>query len=353
MEPTQLFDLNIVIVDDEPANVLLLRRVLEQLGFKRVSGYTNPVEAWDVLDANGADLLLLDLQMPVLDGFQILSRLQERGQTHNFIPVMVLTADATPNAKRQALSLGANDFLTKPFEAFEVGLRVKNLLRMRSLYTNLNDEKTTLEEKVEERTLDIRRTQLEIVERLGLATEFRDDDTKEHVTRVGELAGKIAAMLGLPAEFVTTIRYSALLHDVGKIGISDTILLKPGKLTEEEYETMKQHTKIGAQILSGSKSEILTMAEEIAITHHERWDGRGYPNRIAGENIPLSGRIVAVVDVFDALTNERSYKKAWPVQDALAEIERNSGSQFDPMVVDALLQLFPWYQRQEEFRKAA
>ena len=232
---------------------------------------------------------------------------------------MVLTADATPNAKRQALSLGANDFLTKPFEAFEVGLRVKNLLRMRSLYTNLSDEKSTLEEKVEERTEAIKKTQLEIVERLGLATEFRDDDTKEHVTRVGELAGKIAAMLGLPAEFVSTIRYSALLHDVGKIGISDTILLKPGKLTDEEYETMKQHTKIGAQILSGSKSEILAMAEEIAITHHERWDGRGYPNRIAGSDIPLSGRIVAVVDVYDALTNERSYKKAWPVQDALAE----------------------------------
>ena len=179
-----------------------------------------------------------------------------------------------------------------------------------------------------------------------------DDNTKEHVTRVGELAGKIAAALGLTPDFIATIRYSALLHDVGKIGISDTILLKPGKLTDEEYETMKQHTKIGAQILSGSKSEILSMAEEIAITHHERWDGRGYPNRIAGSDIPLSGRIVAVVDVFDALTNERSYKKAWPVEDALAEIERNSGTQFDPMIVDALLELFPWFQRQDQQRAA-
>ncbi len=353
METTVLFNLKIVVIDDEPANVLLLRRVLEQIGFTNVTGFVSAIDGWNHVDANGADLLLLDLQMPVLSGFQILEKLQARGAERTFIPVMVLTADATPNAKRQALSLGANDFLTKPFEAFEVGLRVKNLLRMRSLYTNLNNEKSTLEEKVEERTEAIKKTQLEIVERLGLATEFRDDDTKEHVTRVGELAGKIAAMLGLPAEFVSTIRYSALLHDVGKIGISDTILLKPGKLTDEEYETMKQHTKIGAQILSGSKSEILAMAEEIAITHHERWDGRGYPNRVAGPDIPLSGRIVAVVDVFDALTNERSYKKAWPVQDALEEIEKNAGSQFDPMVVDALLLLFPWFQRQDEVKRAA
>ena len=353
MDTTTLFNLNIVLIDDEPANVLLLRRVLEQIGFSHITGFTNPIEGWAYVDQNGADLLLLDLQMPIMDGFEILEKLQARGATHNFIPVMVLTADATPNAKRQALSLGANDFLTKPFEAFEVGLRVKNLLRMRSLYTNLSDEKSTLEEKVEERTEAIKKTQLEIVERLGLATEFRDDDTKEHVTRVGELAGKIAAILGLPPEFISTIRYSALLHDVGKIGISDTILLKPGKLTEEEYETMKQHTKIGAQILGGSKSEILAMAEEIAITHHERWDGRGYPNQLKGQEIPLSGRIVAVVDVFDALTNERSYKKAWPIQDALSEIERNSGSQFDPMVVDALLQLFPWFQKRDDIKRAA
>lgn len=352
METTTLFNLNIVVVDDEPANVLLLRRVLEQIGFSNVTCFTNPIEGWSYVEQNGADLLLLDLQMPIMDGFEILDKLQSRSAEHNFIPVMVLTADATPNAKRQALSLGANDFLTKPFEAFEVGLRVKNLLRMRSLYTNLNDEKSTLEEKVEERTEAIKKTQLEIVERLGLATEFRDDNTKEHVTRVGELAGKIAAALGLTPDFIATIRYSALLHDVGKIGISDTILLKPGKLTDEEYETMKQHTKIGAQILGGSKSEILSMAEEIAITHHERWDGRGYPNRIAGSDIPLSGRIVAVVDVFDALTNERSYKKAWPVEDALAEIERNSGTQFDPMIVDALLELFPWFQRQDQQRAA-
>ena len=158
------------------------------------------------------------------------------------------------------------------------------------------------------------------------------------------MASQVASALNLPKKFVSLLRLAAPLHDIGKIGISDLILLKEGKLSEEEYETMKKHTEIGASILSGSKSEILQLAQEIAITHHERWDGRGYPNRISGEDIPLSGRIVSVVDVFDALTHERSYKKAWPVEEALAEIQRNSGSQFDPRIVEALISLFPAYQ---------
>lgn len=331
-----LLNSNIVVIDDEPANVLVLERLLEQLGYTQVTGFTVSEDGWNHLLTHEVDLLLLDLQMPKLSGLDILRMLQENEEDHTFLPVMVLTADTTAPTKRQALSLGAQDFLTKPFEAYEVALRVKNLLRVRSSYFGLTRDKERLEEAVQERTRDLIQTQLEIVERLGLATEYRDDDTKEHTTRVGELAAALADEMGLERDFVQQIRLASPLHDVGKIGISDTILLKPGKLTDEEYETMKKHAEIGASILSGSTSELLKLAEEIAISHHERWDGKGYPNRLFADQIPLSGRIVAVVDVFDALTHERSYKKAWPVEDALAEIQRCSGTQFDPQVVEAL-----------------
>lgn len=331
-----LLNSKIVIIDDEPANVLVLERLLEQLGYTDVKGFTVSEEGWNYLLTNQVDLLLLDLQMPKLSGLDILRMLQENEDDHTFLPVMVLTADTTAPTKRQALSLGAQDFLTKPFEAYEVALRVKNLLRVRSSYFGLTRDKERLEEAVQKRTQDLVQTQLEIVERLGLATEYRDDDTKEHTFRVGEMAAALAEEMGLDREFVQRLRLAAPLHDVGKIGISDTILLKPGRLTDEEYETMKKHAEIGASILSGSTSDLLILAEEIAISHHERWDGRGYPNKIAADDIPLSGRIVAVVDVFDALTHERSYKKAWPVEDALAEIQRCSGTQFDPQVVEAL-----------------
>ena len=205
-------------------------------------------------------------------------------------------------------------------------------------------ENDLLEQRVRERTKELEDVQLEIVDRLGLATEYRDDDTKAHTGRVGDMASQVASVMGLPPRFVQLLRLAAPLHDIGKIGISDLILLKEGKLTEEEFETMKKHTEIGASILSGSKSEILQLAQEIAISHHERWDGNGYPNKLKGEDIPLSGRIVSVVDVFDALTHERTYKKAWPISDALHEIQRNSGKQFDPRVVDALMELFPAFQ---------
>ena len=279
--------------------------------------------------------------MPQLNGFEILESIRENKHENEFRPVMVLTADATPSTKRKALALGADDFLTKPFEAYEVALRVKNLLRTRLLYKELQLENDLLEQRVRERTRDLEEVQLEVVDRLGLATEYRDDDTKAHTGRVGEMASKVASALNLPARFVQLVRLAAPLHDIGKIGISDLILLKAGKLTDEEYDSMKKHCEIGASILSGSKSEILQLAQEIAISHHERWDGRGYPNKLAGDDIPLSGRIVSVVDVFDALTHKRTYKKAWSVEDSLAEIQKNAGTQFDPKVVDALMSLFP------------
>ncbi len=338
--PIRLLSSRILIVDDEPANVLLLERLLEQLGYNNVETFTDSVEALPRILDSSVDLVLLDIQMPQLSGFEILERVREGKQESEFRPVMVLTADATAATKRKALALGAEDFLTKPFEAYEVALRVKNLLRTRHLYKEISFENDVLEQRVKERTRELEEIQLEIVDRLGLATEYRDDDTKAHTTRVGDLASQVATVMGLPDKYVSLIRLAAPLHDIGKIGISDLILLKAGKLTDEEFETMKKHTEIGASILSGSKSEILQLAQEIAITHHERWDGNGYPNRLKGEDIPLSGRIVSVVDVFDALTHERSYKKAWPIGQALDELRKNAGTQFDPSVVEAFIVLF-------------
>lgn len=201
---------------------------------------------------------------------------------------------------------------------------------MRDLRTEI------LEYKVRERTADLEEAQLEILERLALAAEFRDDETGQHTQRVGRTAAVLARALGLPNDKVTLIHRAAPLHDVGKLGVPDSILRKPGKLTREEFEIMKTHTTIGAQILSGSRFPILQLAEEIALTHHERWDGNGYAG-LAGERIPLSGRIVALADVFDALTNDRIYRKAMPLEDALAEIELQRGRHFDPEIADAFL----------------
>ncbi|HLO98913.1 MAG TPA: HD domain-containing phosphohydrolase [Fimbriimonas sp.] len=337
LKNTDIYGAHVVIFDDEPANVLLLERLLEQLGYQNVKGFTDPIEGWEYIQSAPTDLLLLDLQMPRLTGFEVLERLKNQDEEGVFLPVMVLTADATVNTKRQALSLGAHDFLTKPFEAFEVALRVKNLLRVRLAYKRLETENNGLEAKVLRRTAELERTQFEIIERLAAATEYRDDDTHAHTHRVGELASIIAKIMGLDAQFVHDINFAAQLHDVGKIGVSDTILLKPGKLTEEEYEIMKKHTVMGANILKGGSTSVMRMAEEIALTHHERWDGKGYPHGLAGEDIPMSGRIVSVVDVWDALTHSRPYKEAWPQEKALNMILENAGTQFDPKVAQAFV----------------
>jgi putative nucleotidyltransferase with HDIG domain len=249
-----------------------------------------------------------------------------------------LTADITPEAKRRALTEGALDFLTKPFDATEVLLRIKNLLQTRLLHLQLREQNEVLDEKVRERTADLEATQVEILERLALAAEYRDDDTGEHTKRVGETTARIAEALDWSQAEVELIRRAAPLHDVGKIAIPDSILLKPGKLTPEEFERMKTHTSLGAQMLSGGEFPLLQLAEQIALTHHERWDGTGYIG-LREESIPMAGRIVTVADVFDALTSERPYKKAWPVSEAIEEIQRQSGHQFDPRIVEVFLKI--------------
>jgi putative two-component system response regulator len=327
----------ILIIDDEPTNVDALHRVLERAGFTRVESTTDPREARKLYLDFRPDLILLDLHMPHLDGLGVMDELNQIAEA-TYLPILIVTGDVTPEARRNALSRGAKDFVHKPFSADEILLRIGTLLETRFLYLQIQSQNQMLEAKVRERTRELEGAQFEIIERLAKAAEFRDDNTGQHTERVGQMAALIAKHIGLPESQVSLIRRAAPLHDVGKIGIPDKILLKLGKLTADEFALVKTHTTIGARILSGSRFPILRIAEEIAFSHHERWDGDGYA-RIPGDSIPLPGRIVAIADVFDALTQQRPYKKAWPVDQAISEIEQQRGRQFDPKLVEAFLRI--------------
>lgn len=330
-------DRRILVVDDEAPNVLLLEKILKHAGYTRVTSTRDPRDVAALLTSFAPDIILLDLHMPHLDGYSVLEQVRASLPPGTFLPIIVLTADVTMQARERALSSGASDFLTKPFDPLEVLLRIKNLLETRSLYLQLREQNSQLELKVLDRTRDLEQATYEIVHRLARAAEFRDDETGKHTVRVGDIAARLGQVLGIPVHEVDILRRAAPLHDVGKIGISDLILLKPGKLTAQEFDTMKTHVSIGAHILSGSQFPLLQMAEQIARFHHERWDGTGYLVGTSAAAIPLPARIVAVVDVFDALTHERPYKKAWPIDQALEEIRRSSGTHFDPAVVEAFL----------------
>ena len=320
----------LLVVDDEAANVRVLTHALRLAGYADVHSTTDAREALPLVAALSPDLILLDLLMPHMDGFEVMRRLAPLDPTAAHLPVLVLTADVTPAARRRALEFGATDFLTKPFDIIEVALRVRNLLRVRFLARGL-------EGQVRERTRDLEAARVELVERLATAAEYRDDDTGQHTRRVGRLAARMATALGWPADEVDALRQAAPLHDVGKIGVADRILLKPGPLTADEMAVMRTHTTIGGRILSGARFPVLRMAEAVALSHHERWDGSGYPAGLAGEAIPSAGRIVTVADVYDALTHSRPYKAAWTPADAVEEIRRQSGRHFDPAVVSAFL----------------
>jgi putative two-component system response regulator len=338
----------ILIVDDQESNLRLLERVLTNAGYSSFVSTSDPLKAVDLYVQYRPDLVVLDLHMPQLDGLGVLERLNAHVPADAYVPVLVLTGDLSPTSKQRALSAGAKDFLGKPFDPLEVVLRIKNLLEARSLYVTLQRQNDVLEDKVAQRRIELEDAQLEILERLGRTAEFRDDDTMQHTQRVGAISARIAEVLGLPSTLARTLRLAAPLHDIGKIGVPDNILLKLGKLTEQEYDVIKTHTTIGARILSGSSHLLLQMAEQIAQTHHERWDGNGYLTGLKGEDIPLVSRIVAVADVFDALTHQRPYKDPWPVDEALKEIESQSGLQFDPDVVAALRQVVEEEQQARE-----
>lgn len=331
----------ILIVDDQQANVRLLESILGQAGYTDLVSTTDAREAERLFEAAPPDLVLLDLHMPHLDGIALLQRLRARMPADGYLPVLVLTADLTRQARERALGLGASDFLTKPFDPIEVLLRIENFLRTRRLHQALARQNEVLEQRVRERTLELEETQLEILDRLASAAEFRDDATGQHTRRVGALAGRLARGLGLPDPFVRLIERTAPLHDVGKIAVPDPILLKPGPLAPTELAIMQRHTTVGARLLSGGRFPLMRMAEEIAWTHHERWDGRGYPRGLAGEAIPLAGRIVAVADAYDAITSDRPYRPARTRAEARRLLTEGAGGQWDPAVVHVLLRAAP------------
>jgi putative two-component system response regulator len=332
---------SILLIDDQQANLDLLELFLEDENYTNYTSTTDSRRALELYHAVQPDLVLLDLHMPYLNGFEVMEQLRAHIPAGTYLPFLVLTADVSPHVKQRALSEGARDFLTKPLDNAEVVLRIQNLLETRFLHLQLQEHNQTLEFKVEQRTHDLKAAQIETLERLALAAEFRDDDTGHHAQRVGKTAALLAETLGIEKTQVDLIRRAAPLHDVGKIGVSDLILLKPERLTCAELDVMKKHTVIGARMLSGSTSPLLQCAEAIALSHHEHWDGNGYPFQNAGPTIPLSGRLVAVADVFDALTHARPYKNAWSVEAAVGEIRNQSRRHFDPEIVEAFMTLDP------------
>jgi putative two-component system response regulator len=339
IDPATYSHARILVVDDEAVNVELIEQILVQVGYDQVRTTTDSSAAVAIRQEFRPDLLILDLHMPPPDGFAILEELRDDGREDDMCPVLVLTADASAEVKRRALRLGASDFLTKPLDAVELLLRIRHLVENRFLHAYRREQNELLERRVRERTEDLEHARLELLERLARVAEYRDDNTFEHAQRVGRSAALLAAALGEDAEAVELIRRAAPLHDIGKVGITDTLLLKPGAFTTEEFAAMTRHVEIGARILAADEPPVLRLAAEIALYHHERWDGSGYRAGLSGEDIPIAARIVAVADVFDALANERPYKRALPLAECVAEIERISDSHLDPRIVAAFLEL--------------
>ena len=326
----------ILVVDDDEINIRLLTRILGRAGYTNIETTTDGASVVGLVGKFDPDLVLLDLNMPAPDGFEILRQLGPRMEAPGRLPVLVLTGDGATERRRAALSLGACDFVAKPYDSAEAVLRIRNILETRFLQRELENHNALLETRVQERTRELRRSELEILERLSRTCEIRDDETGRHTLRVGQLSGLIASALGLGAVVISRIRRAAPLHDLGKIGIPDSILLKPGRLTPEETAVMRTHTTIGATILSGGGSEFLRVAERIACSHHEAWDGSGYPHGTAGADIPIEARIVAVADCVDALSHNRPYRMASTRAAIFDELKRSSGAHFDPVIIEAL-----------------
>ncbi len=327
----------ILIIDDNETNTMLLEQMLSQSGFNFIQSVTDSRKAMNTFLDFKPDLILLDLNMPYLNGFEVMEQFKKI-EPDSHPPILILTANTNNDARIQALEGGALDFLNKPFNMVEGLARIKNMLRVRVFHNQINNQNQELDLKVKERTKKLEESQLEMIQRLSRAAEYRDNETGNHVIRMSRFSWILANSHGLEEKECDLILKASPMHDIGKIGIPDRILLKPGKLDADEWEIMKSHVEIGAKILSNSNSELLKTAEVIALAHHERWDGTGYPNGLKKDNIPLIGRIVTIADVFDALTSERPYKKAWTADQAFEELEDKAGVFFDPDLVNLFLE---------------
>jgi len=332
MPEPQLSPATVLVVDDTPGNIDILREILAP--DYRVKVAASGARALEIAgQAEPPDLILLDIMMPGMDGYEVIRRLKANPATRS-IPVLFITAKEAPEDEQQGFDLGCVDYITKPISAPSVRVRVRTHLA-------LHDQNRELEAKVRERTRELQETRLEIIQRLGRAAEYRDNETGMHVIRMSHASWITALELGMPAGEAELLLQAAPMHDIGKIGIPDRVLLKPGRLDAEEWAIMRRHPEIGHGIIGSHPSALLQLAATVALSHHEKWDGTGYPAGLAGEAIPLEGRIVAVADVFDALTSKRPYKAAWPVEQAVAELQAQSGRHFEPRMVAAFLARLP------------
>ncbi len=320
----------VLVVDDMPENIRIIADLLAADYNVKVAKSGERALEIAAGDAR-PDLILLDIIMPDMDGYEVLQSLKANPLTHP-IPVIFITALMRPEDEERGLQLGAVDYVTKPISPAVVQARVKTHL---ALY----DQSKSLEHKVMERTSELQETQFEIVRQLARAGEFKDNETGLHIVRISKYSKMLGQKIGLNVNATELLAHAAPMHDIGKIGVPDKILLKPGKLDRDEWKVMKRHPQYGVEILGQHKSELLEYAQIIALTHHEKWDGSGYPNRLKGDQIPLLGRIVAVADVFDALTCDRPYKNAWPVDKAIDHIQREGGRHFDPYIVEAFMDI--------------
>ena len=356
--PSSIVDAKVLIIDDEDVNIEIVKAYLEEEDFNNLISTTDSTKAVEMIREHRPDIVLLDINMPQVSGLQILESMRGE-QDLMLVPAIVLTAANDPAVKLQALALGASDFLAKPVDPSELVIRIQNVLAVKAYRDHLADQSEKLEQQVRIRTTELVKSRQEAIHCLARAGEYRDDDTGHHVTRVGLYSRLIAEELGFPEERIELLEHAAQLHDVGKIGIPDAILHKPGKLEPHEFDLMKSHcgigrriinplnheesirlkthTSVGMDIMGSSSSPVLKLASIIAATHHEKWDGGGYPNGLIGEAIPIEGQIVAVADVFDALSSSRPYKEPFPIEKCLAILTDGRGTHFAPEVLDAFM----------------
>lgn len=329
-------NLTVLIVDDEIVNTMLLKALIDEEGFKDVDTYTDSVEALDAFHKNPSDIIIVDYNMPSMDGVEFIQKAKEINP--DVLSIMV-TANTNDDVMINALSSGANDFITKPISIYAFKLRIKNMAYLQASYKLAKEFNEILAIRVDEATQSLKKREYETLKVLSKAAEYKDPETGSHIARVSHYSKLIAKKIGLEEDEQNILYYAAPLHDIGKIGISDNILLKPGKLTPDEFEIMKTHSIKGVEILECSESIFLQAGEIIAANHHEKWDGTGYPKGLKGEEIHIYGRIVAVADVFDALTSIRPYKKAWTFEDAMQFLKNEAGKHFDPTLVDVFVDL--------------
>lgn len=326
----------IVLIDDSQVNLSLLWYLVKRFeGYESVS-FLDPEEGLEWCLHNDYELVIVDYTMPNMNGVKFIEKLKSVSEKSE-IPILMITANSELDIRYRALEAGASDFLNKPIDKTEFMIRVQNMLLLYENQKKIANQSEWLANEVEKATLEIREREEELISRLSKAAEYRDPETGNHIKRTSHYSKHIAKQLGLPLVEQNLIAQATPMHDIGKVGISDAILLKPGKLTANEYSLMKEHVNIGYEILANSESKLMQLGSILALQHHEKYDGSGYPQGLKGKKISIYGRIIAVADVFDALTSSRPYKIAWSFDDAVSFLKKNSGSHFDPLCVEAFL----------------